>query len=187
MKYVAKLTMLNRATSTTMKLKIHKRRMAIKRKKCKCGCEKYPTFGYAGYYFRCATNEVVDAKKNRCDAKKDTHNEWFNARRMEMTGRCIICGGKTEAHNNKTFKRSIAHIFDKRKTMFPEVAEHEDNFIEVCFYGNSCHTNFDNNILTLDKIRNQNPAAFETIKRKANRIIPYIAPSNYYKIKKELL
>lgn len=71
--------------------------------------------------------------------------------------------------------------------MFPEVATDKNNWIELCFFSNSCHTNFDNKILTLGDIKENNPAAFEEIKRKAQLVIPNINKNNLYKIPKELL
>lgn len=99
---------------------------------------------------------------------------WFIARWREFTGRCIICGGKT-CTSAKDYKKSAAHLLAKRKSMFPSVATHEDNFIELCFYGNSCHTNFDNNILTLESIKTTNPTAWKIITDKFKKIFPYIA------------
>jgi hypothetical protein len=101
------------------------------------------------------------SKKRKFENEKSKQNEgdseinrWFIERRKEMTGKCCYCGGKTEKNNNSTFKNSIAHIFAKRKNMFPTIATHQLNFIELCFYGKSCHSNLDNNILTFDELMN---------------------------------
>lgn len=165
---------------------------SIKRKPCKCGCGRMPNFGFSGYSYKCCPPEIKDKKRVRSVQYSSPIEEaelekWFNERRKEMTGRCIICGGKTEKYNDKTYKRSIAHIFEKRKIMFTEVATDKNNWIELCFFSNSCHTNFDSKILTLEDIKENNPAAFEEIKRKAQLVIPNINKNNLYKIQKELL
>lgn len=110
---------------------------------------------------------------------KNEQNIWFLQRRKEMTGKCVYCGCKTEKNNNATFKYSIAHIFAKRKNMFPSISKHPLNFLELCFYENSCHTNLDNNILTFDKLMNS-PAKIEM----QNKIdVLYSAMSNKEKSK----
>ncbi len=68
-------------------------------------------------------------------------DRWFEERRKELTGFCALCGGKSEKHNDETYRRSIHHLLEKRKNMFPSLAVHPVNFLEVCFYGNSCHQN----------------------------------------------
>ena len=45
-------------------------------------------------------------------------------------------------------KEDTRQVLDKRPTMFPSVALHESNWLEVCFYGNSCHTNLHNKTIT---------------------------------------
>src|SRR5690348_2912633 len=92
---------------------------------------------------------VSDKKKKELagESKSDLDN-WFEERRKEMTGTCLFCGGKTERDNDDTFKFSIAHLLAKRKNMFPNIACHPDNWIELCHYSNSCHSNFDNGIIT---------------------------------------
>lgn len=74
--------------------------------------------------------------------------QWFDDRRKQMSGVCKHCGGKSCKNDDKYFKFSIAHILPKR--IFKSVATHPLNWIELCFWDNSCHTNFDNN--TLDMI-----------------------------------
>lgn len=106
---------------------------------------------------------------------KDQLHAWFEARRAEMTGKCALCGGKTEKHNDETFKRSIHHLFDKRPTMFPSVALNIHNFLEVCFYGNSCHTNIHNGTITWELLKDS--AEWEMIMEKVKKVFPYIDKS----------
>lgn len=71
---------------------------------------------------------------------------WFEQRHKEMTGRCKHCNGATQK-GKSNYKNSIAHILPK--AYFPSVATNEYNWIELCFYGKSCHTNMDNKMLDL--------------------------------------
>jgi len=67
---------------------------------------------------------------------------WFQARRKEMSGYCSHCGKKTTKHQDKWFRSSIAHILPKR--LFKSVATHPLNWVELCFWENNCHGNYDN-------------------------------------------
>jgi len=76
-----------------------------------------------------------------------TLDEWFLARDKEATGKCKHCGGRTCKGDPLYYKHSVCHILPKR--LFPSVATHPLNCIELCFWGNNCHANMDNNILDL--------------------------------------
>jgi hypothetical protein len=102
-----------------------------------------------------------------------------------MTGRCALCGGKTEKHSDEHYRRSIHHIFEKRPTMFPSVALHPDNFLEVCFWGNSCHTNIHNGIITWELLKDS--LEWEIIVRKFKKIYPFIHPNEHKNIPELLL
>ena len=159
---------------------------------CKCGCGKYPTMGFQGFNSECRPDlkeALINKHKKRTaeknasnklrnvDENKDVNREmskgyaelerWFKERQKEMTGRCMNCGGKTEAHT-KMYKCSIAHILPK--AYFPSVATHPDNWIELCFYSNSCHTNFDNKMLDLLDMN-----CFDQIIKKFAKMYPHIA------------
>jgi hypothetical protein len=99
-------------------------------------------------------------------------DQWFAARRLEMTGRCCLCNGKSEKHNDATFKRSIHHLFEKRKTMFPSVALNEDNWLELCAFGNSCHQNIHNGTITWELLHDS--AEWEIILAKVKKVFPFI-------------
>lgn len=73
--------------------------------------------------------------------------EWFADRRKEMTGRCWHCNNKTMKEDDEKYHFSIAHILPK--SLFPSVATHPFNFVELCFWGNNCHGNMDNKILDI--------------------------------------
>jgi hypothetical protein len=98
---------------------------------------------------------------------------WFKARRKEMTGKCVLCGGKTEKDNDETYKRSIHHLFDKRETMFPSVALNPDNWLELCFWENSCHQNIHNGTITWELL--QDSKEWDIILAKFRKVYPFIA------------
>jgi hypothetical protein len=113
--------------------------------------------------------------------KVEQHN-WFLERRKEMTGRCLFCGEKTTKNDDKYFKFSIAHLLAKRNNMFPSVAKHKDNWLELCHFGNSCHDNLDRYMITLEDVKNTMPKAWEVIVNKFKSIYPHIAENEQGKI-----
>lgn len=70
---------------------------------------------------------------------------WFEERRIEMIGKCAHCGSKSCKDNDEYYKFSICHILEK--SHFKTVATHPLNFVELCFWSPSCHTNWDNGVL----------------------------------------
>lgn len=139
----------------------------IERKKCKCGCKKYPSLGYNGYNYSCAPEEIkekvgskkelqrknqnarkaISVKMRAENRKKDestggTFKEaWFRARRRQMTGFCKCgCGNRSSRDDEDNFRSSICHILAQKH--FLSVQFHPANFIELAFWG-GCHTNFD--------------------------------------------
>ncbi len=100
---------------------------------------------------------------------------WFEERRREMTGKCFLCGGKTEKHNDETYRRSLHHLFDKRPAMFPSVATNVHNCLELCFYGNSCHTNIHNGTITWQLLMDSKEG--DMILEKVKKIYPHISQS----------
>lgn len=118
------------------------------------------------------------------DSKQDL---WFIDKRKEMSGKCLLCGSPTEKNNDETYRRSIAHLLAKRKNMFPSVATHPDIAIELCYYYNSCHTNFDNGIITLQYIKSGYPKAWAVIIEKFKKVYPSIAPEEVKRLPDILL
>lgn len=104
---------------------------------------------------------------------------WFETRHKEMKGVCQHCNGRTEK-GRTTYKNSIAHILPKR--FFKSVATHPLNWIELCFYGNSCHTNFDNMMLDIIELN-----CFNDVVEKFIAMYPHIADSEKKRIPKVLL
>lgn len=108
--------------------------------------------------------------KQEAGGKDDiTLSEWFADRHKEMTGKCKHCGGRTCKNDSLFFKHSIAHILPKR--LFPSVATHPDNWIELCFWERNCHGNMDNGILDLIDMH-----CWDEIVEKFIRIYPAIDP-----------
>lgn len=114
-----------------------------------------------------------EAEEKELRGDNDTLKEqWFKARRKEMTGKCQFCGGKTEKHNHMTYKRSVAHLLPKRDNMFPSIMYNPNNWLELCFYGESCHTNFDNNMITWELLKDS--TEWELIVKKFKTLYPFI-------------
>jgi hypothetical protein len=101
---------------------------------------------------------------------------WFEQRREELTGFCAHCGGRSCKRNDQYWKFSIAHILPK--AVFKSVAIHPKNYIELCFFNNSCHTNFDNKTLDImdlncfDTVIQRFVAMYPSIDPKERRYIP---------------
>jgi hypothetical protein len=112
-------------------------------------------------------NEKI--KTTEVDSEMDI---WFAERRKEMTGKCLFCGGKTEKNNDKYYKFSIAHIFPKKPSMFPSIATNQLNWIELCYFGNSCHSNFDNSILSFELLKDSKE--WDVIVDKFNQLAPLL-------------
>lgn len=105
---------------------------------------------------------------------------WFEDRRKEMTGVCANCGGKSCKDSDKYFKFSIAHLLPK--AYFKSVATHPDNWIELCFWNNACHTNLDQNTLDIIDL-----SCFDEVIQKFVKIYPSIAKEERRRIPKILL
>jgi hypothetical protein len=172
----------------------------IKKKDLKCG-----HFDYAFSKGRCARCAKIENTKLRLEKEnKSTNNsvtkkpgkikidnmvmsgtefnnlnDWFKDRELEMTGQCKHCGGKTQK-GQKNYKCSVAHILPK--AYFKSVATHPDNSIELCFYGNSCHTNFDNSTIDIMDLN-----CFDEIIQKFVKMYPYIAKEEKRRIPSILL
>jgi hypothetical protein len=121
------------------------------------------------------------------NADNDELLDWFKAQRKSMTGKCQHCGGKTMKDDDTKYHYSIAHLLPK--AYFPSVATHKDNWIELCFYGQSCHTNLDNGALDLidlncfDEVIKKFVAMYPSIEKEERRRIPSIL-LNYLEVEK---
>jgi hypothetical protein len=156
----------------------------IKKKICKT-CETEQYIFSKGNCKRCAARSYAPIKKVAIAIPQITKlsngelQRWFEDRHKEMKGVCQNCGSKTEK-NKSTYKCSIAHILPK--AYFKSVATNENNFLELCFYGKSCHTNLDNYMLDLTEL-----ACWDDVITKFCKMYPSIAKEERRRIPKVLL
>lgn len=129
---------------------------------------------------RSSVRSLVSSEGNKEVKGSAELNRWFLDRRGEMTGQCANCQGKTCRDNDSEYKRSVAHILPK--AYFPSISTHPLNFIELCFYGKSCHTNMDNKILDLTEM-----ACWDEIVTKFCKMFPHIAKIERRRIPEILL
>jgi hypothetical protein len=160
--------------------------IAIKKKPCKtCGRER--RIFSKGNCQPCAViarhKEIIEEQK----AEIGELDRWFELRRKEMRGICLVCGGVTCKEDDDKYRRSIAHLFAKRETAFPSIATNENNWIELCFFGKSCHTNFDNGILTFETIKRDYPQAWKQIVKKAAILYPLMTNAEKGRVPKILV
>lgn len=112
--------------------------------------------------------QIAEQKKS---GESDAVYNFFVEMRPTMTGRCAFCNGETEKNNDETFHFSLAHLLGKAS--FPSVATHPDNVIELCYYGESCHTNFDHGTITWQFLYDS--AEWPMIKDKLLKVLPAVA------------
>lgn len=96
---------------------------------------------------------------------------FFFENRKFMTGRCLFCNGDTMKRDDEKFHFSLAHLLPK--AIFKSVATHPDILIELCFYGESCHTNFDNGTISWEFIKDSKE--WEIIREKLLNVLPLVA------------
>lgn len=109
-------------------------------------------------------------------------DRWFQERRLEMVGKCLNCGKPSCMHSDVYYKFSIAHILPKSPRMFPSVATHPDNWIELCFWENDCHGRFDKFTLDLTEMN-----CYDLIIERFLRMYPAIAPAERRRIPDTLM
>lgn len=107
--------------------------------------------------------------KGKPKETSDDLEEWFRQGDREATGKCRHCGGRTCKGDPLYFKHSQAHILPKR--LFPSVAAHPLNRIELCFWENNCHGNLDDGKLDLIDLN-----CFNEVIEKFIAIYPAIDP-----------
>lgn len=67
--------------------------------------------------------------------------QWFKARRKDLTGICQCgCGKPSQKKDDMYFRHSCCHLFPKSK--FPSLMYHPLNYIERAFFG-GCHSVLD--------------------------------------------
>lgn len=112
--------------------------------------------------------QLAEQKKS---GESDTVYNFFVEMRPGMTGKCCFCNAKSEKLNDETFHFSIAHLL--AKALFPSVATHPDNWIELCYYENSCHHQFDNSRITWEMLYDSHE--WPMIKDKLLKVLPAVA------------
>ena len=150
----------------------------VKQKNCKCGCGRIGFIFSKGLVKECWSRlygknipKVSDKRKAEISVvsvdKINNLEQWFKDRHAEMKGVCQHCQGKTQK-GKENYKCSIGHIF--QKTYFKSIATHPLNWIELCFYGNSCHQNFDNKMINITELN-----CFDDVIEKFIKMYPSIA------------
>lgn len=121
--------------------------------------------------------KVSEKRQKKLDEQKAKGSDsemdvFFKSLRKGMTGKCLFCGGNTMKKDDDKFHFSLAHLLPK--SIFKSVATHPSNIIELCFYNNSCHTNFDNGMITWEFIKDS--AEWLIIREKLLEILPLVSP-----------
>lgn len=97
---------------------------------------------------------------------------FFESQRPSMTGKCLFCSENTMKHDDEKYHFSLAHLLPK--AIFKSVATHPDILIELCFYNNSCHTNFDNGMISWEFLKDSKE--WLIIREKLLIVLPCVAP-----------
>lgn len=115
--------------------------------------------------------KVSEKQKEKVKAdkpQKDLLDDWYEEKVNELTDICMECEGPTRSAIFVMAKESVAHVLPKRKAMFPSVATHKHNHLELCVH---CHKIYDSSWEDAAKMKVW-PIAVERFKL----ICPDIAP-----------
>lgn len=136
-----------------------------------------------------SAKKILEEKEQKESGTDGEMDRFFLAMRKRMKGKCFICGEKTEKDNDDKYKFSIAHLFPKKPSMFPSIATHPSNWLELCFYGNSCHTNFDTGKITFELLKDSKE--WDVIVEKFHELAPLLTDEErtrkYYTHLEELI
>lgn len=124
------------------------------------------------YLAKVSKKRAEQLKKDKEAGTDADMDLFFASMRHKMKGRCLFCNGVTNRDNEDTFHFCLAHLMPK--AIFKSIATHEENIIELCFYQKSCHTNFDNGIITWEFIKDSKE--WEIIREKLFILLPLVAP-----------
>lgn len=128
------------------------------------------------YYIpKISEKRKLELADNLCT--KSELDMWFEARRKEMIGLCANCGGVTNKNDDKYYRFNIAHILKKSK--IKSVSTHPLNYMELCFFGNSCHSKVDN------KDGWGSTKCFDEVKKRFEIMLPLIEDNELKYIPKE--
>ena len=155
-------------------------RTPIKRKKCKCGCQRFPSLGYAGYSSVCAPEEIKEkvgskrqvAQRNKNarlaavrkirkeENKKDNALEfWFRSKMATSKKICENCGMNLSGLNYWEWRGSQHHLIEKHHCS--SVATHPLNHGVLGYY--CCHGQWHTSYMNAQKMPFFN-TAFERVK-----------------------
>lgn len=111
---------------------------------------------------------ALDQEKELRGDNDTIKEQWFKARRPQMTSTCQCgCGNKSQKHDDTFFRGSICHIFPK--AIFESVMYHPLNWVERAMFG-GCHDNMDQQ--GLDKWPQM--ADWEDIKERFHALAPLL-------------
>lgn len=127
----------------------------------------------------------ISQKKKEKIVNNDELNKWFKDTATFMTGVCYNCGGKSCKGNDKYEKFSQAHIFAKNYKAFPSIKTNLLNFVELCYFNNSCHSNFDNN--GYEYAKEKMPKLWNLILERAKILIPLMTQQEQARVPKVIL
>ena len=113
--------------------------------------------------------KAAEMKAKSGDSEMDL---FFASQRKFMKGKCLFCGADTMKKDDEKFHFSLAHLLPK--AIFKSVATHPDILIELCFYNNSCHTNFDNGMITWEFIKDSKE--WIQIREQLLNVLPMVSP-----------
>ena len=88
-----------------------------------------------------SSKRMEENKVKKESGGDDEMDLFFKSLRKGMKNKCLFCGGATMKNDDEKFHFSLAHLLPK--AIFKSIATNPDNIIELCFFGESCHTNFD--------------------------------------------
>lgn len=112
--------------------------------------------------------------------------KFFKRAMGKMTGHCLNCHNRTETHIYSAAIFSIAHILDKRDTMFPSVKDNIHNWVELC---PDCHREFDSTPMEKDKTlwdKRQAMGIWEVVWQRLLKVYPCILPDELYHLPTDL-
>lgn len=119
-----------------------------------------------------AKKKAADAEAKEARGGGDKEMDlFFKSLRKGMKNKCLFCGGVTMKNDDEKFHFSLAHLLPK--AIFKSVATNPDNIIELCFWNNSCHTQFDNGRITWEFVKDSKE--WEIIKEKLLNVLPIVA------------
>ena len=129
--------------------------------------------------------EIKMQKEMGGDGDSDLQR-FFKRAMSKMTSHCLNCHNRTETKVYSAAIFSIAHILDKRDTMFPSVKDNIHNWVELC---PDCHREFDTTPMEKDKTlwdKRQAMGIWEVVWAKLLKVYPSILPEELHHLPTEL-